>query len=377
MRAAKRSELPPARIVAIPRLSFADPSLLAIEDRVGLGADGQVREYVDQVLRQENGAQPGKACWISTTDPQELCIQAATGDTALVNLARINDLRRTNQFLRLANACLPYRGLYVCRLETLGQRWNRVRETNYRSVAFLLHLLTFVLHRVFPKLPVTKRIYFRITGGKGRVLSEAEVLGRLICCGFAIVETREIAGELYIVARKVAVTAPAVKPSYELLFRAARIGQEGRKIRVFKLRTMHPYSEYLQEYICERNKLAENGKFKDDFRVTGWGRICRRYWIDELPMLLNWLKGDLKLVGVRPLSPHYASLYPAGLHARRHRNKPGLIPPFYADLPRTFEEILASEEAYLERYERQPLRTDLRYFCRAMYNILFRHVRSA
>lgn len=69
--------------------------------------------------------------------------------------------------------------------------------------------------------------------------------------------------------------------------------------------TMHPYSEYLQRYVFEKNSLQEGGKIKDDFRVTYWGRIMRKLWIDELPMFINFFKGDLKLVGVRPLSTHY------------------------------------------------------------------------
>ncbi len=59
---------------------------------------------------------------------------------------------------------------------------------------------------------------------------------------------------------------------------------------------MHPYSEYLQEYILERNGLDKGGKFKGDFRITGWGKILRRYWLDELLMIINLFKGDLKIV---------------------------------------------------------------------------------
>ena len=40
-----------------------------------------------------------------------------------------------------------------------------------------------------------------------------------------------------------------------------------------------------------------------------WAKLFRKYWVDELPMILNLLKGDLKIVGVRPLSSHYLSLY--------------------------------------------------------------------
>ena len=65
---------------------------------------------------------------------------------------------------------------------------------------------------------------------------------------------------------------------------------------------MDAYSEYLQHYVYEKNNLAEGGKMKDDFRISTLGRFFRKYWIDELPMITNLLNGDLKIVGVRPLS---------------------------------------------------------------------------
>ena len=110
---------------------------------------------------------------------------------------------------------------------------------------------------------------------------------------------------------------------------------------------MHPYSEYLQDYIYEQNNLQDNGKFEDDFRVTGWGKWIRKLWIDELPQLLNFIEGDVSLVGVRALSSHYFNLYPKELQDLRTEFKPGLIPPYYADMPASFKEILESEKRYL------------------------------
>ena len=155
-----------------------------------------------------------------------------------------------------------------------------------------------------------------------------------------------------------------------------RIGRGGRLVKIYKLRTMHPYSEYIQEYVYTQNHLASGGKIRDDFRVTTLGRFLRRYWLDELPSLWNWLRGDVKIVGVRPLSRHYFSLYSPELQQRRIGFKPGLIPPFYADLPESLEEIQASEMRYLDAYEKAPLRTDWRYFRKAVYNIVVRGAKS-
>lgn len=93
-------------------------------------------------------------------------------------------------------------------------------------------------------------------------------------------------------------------------------------------------------------------------------------------MLYNWLKGDLKIVGVRPLSSHYLSLYDEDLRRMRQKTKPGLLPPFYMDLPATFTEICASERRYLEAYFKNPVITDLRYFFGSLFNIFIKRARS-
>ena len=140
---------------------------------------------------------------------------------------------------------------------------------------------------------------------------------------------------------------------------------------------MHPFAEYLQQYIYELSDLQEGGKFKDDFRVTTEGKFFRKFWLDELPMVLNIFKGDMKIVGVRPLSSHYFNLYSEELKEKRIKNKPGLIPPFYADMPKSLEEIMESEMRYLSAYEKHPHLTDLRYFIKAWTNILIKRARSS
>jgi lipopolysaccharide/colanic/teichoic acid biosynthesis glycosyltransferase len=139
---------------------------------------------------------------------------------------------------------------------------------------------------------------------------------------------------------------------------------------------MHPYSEYLQGYVYQLNDLKDGGKFQHDFRITSWGSMCRRIWLDELPMIINLFTGDMKLVGVRPLSKHYFSLYSPEMRERRIKYRPGLLPPFYADMPNNIEEIQASELRYLDAYDKSPILTDISYFFRSLRNILFRHARS-
>jgi lipopolysaccharide/colanic/teichoic acid biosynthesis glycosyltransferase len=108
------------------------------------------------------------------------------------------------------------------------------------------------------------------------------------------------------------------------------------------------------------------------------GKFMRKFWLDELPMIINLLKGEMKLVGVRPLSAHYFSLYNKELQEKRVKFKPGLLPPFYADMPKTLDEIQASEMKYLTLCENNSeLRTDLLYFGLIFKNIFIRKARSA
>ena len=139
---------------------------------------------------------------------------------------------------------------------------------------------------------------------------------------------------------------------------------------------MHPYSEFIQSDVYDKNHIDKTGKLKNDFRVTSWGKFLRKYFIDEIPQVYNWLRGDIELIGVRALSQHYYSLYPKDLRQLRVNFKPGLIPPYYSDLPKSFDEIISSEKKYLAKKENNPFFTDFVYFFRALNNIIFSGARS-
>ncbi len=294
----------------------------------------------------------------------------------VINLKQINATRRVNKFLEAVNYKLPMGGLYISSVETYANRRHRLMQKYAPGVNKLVYGVDAIFHRVFPKLTLTQRFYFYTTKGKSRMLSRAETFGRLYSCGFEIVEEKEINNVLHFVARKVAEPVFDTKPTYGPLIRLRRVGKDGRVFNVYKLRTMYPYAEYLQDYIYQRNQLDEGGKFKNDFRVSPMGQIFRKFWIDELPMFWNLLKGDMKLIGVRPLSKHYFSLYTPELQEKRTQTKPGLVPPFYADMPKTLEDIMDSELRYLEAYEKNPVVTDVKYFFKIFKNIFFKGARS-
>jgi len=239
------------------------------------------------------------------------------------------------------------------------------------------YFFSFLYHRVFAKLhPVTRKLYLKWSGGKAQRISKTEVLGRLIRSGFKILSANEEKGELRFLVEKIAEPDAESKPSFWPLFKMRRVGKHGSIIYLYKLRTMHSYAEFVQDYIRENNGLDETGKFSNDFRVTSWGRVFRKYWIDELPMFINLVKGDIKWIGVRPISKSYLQLYPIEFREYRNQFKPGLIPPYYADMPKSLPEIVLSEKNYFEKYEKSPAKTDLQYLFRILGNVIFRKARS-
>lgn len=301
-----------------------------------------------------------------------------TEQNAIINLERINDVKKLNNFIKENNKKLNLGGVFIGCVETYTVRKNRILNKFPKPFNHIYYFLDFILTRVFPKIWLTSRVYFYLSGGKGRVLSKTEVLGRLVYCGFGIIEVKEINNLLYFVVKKVSDPQfDAFRPKYGFLIKLPRIGKNGKIIRVYKLRTMHAYSEYIQQYVFEQNQLAEGGKLKDDFRISSYGMKLRKYWIDELPMIINLFKGEMKLVGVRPLSKHYMSLYDKELRRLRIKTKPGLLPPFYVDMPKTIEEIIASEKKYILAYLKNPVKTDFIYLMKILQNILLRGKRSA
>lgn len=293
-----------------------------------------------------------------------------------LNLHRVNDIQGINRFFRLANQKLKSGGGFVGCVETLEQRRERLFRKFPAVINVGYYASDFIFKRVFPKFKFTKKIYFFLTGGRNRALSKSEILGRLVYCGFQIEETEEIDGKLYFKVRKVSEPLVEAEPSTGLLLRIKRIGFHNQLITVYKFRTMHPYAQYIQAYVFEQNALQNGGKFADDFRITKWGRWMRRFWIDEIPMIYNILRGDLKLVGVRPLSEHYLSLYSNEHKVLRVKGKPGLIPPFYADMPNTLDEIMESESRYMKAYFQDPISTDINVCLKAVSNILLKKARS-
>lgn len=314
---------------------------------------------------------------LRSNDPYNILVNPENEIELFINLHKMNDVRRINEYFINVNNRLIEGGVFVGSFEPVRFRYKRFLSKYPFLIANFLYLIDFIWHRVAPKLPVVRKIFFAINKGKDRAISLAECLGRLYYCGFEVLDLKVLDNICYFIAKKIKNPSTDKNPSYSLVFKMRRVGKNGKTVFIFKLRTMHPYSEYLQEFVYKNNSLEEGGKFKDDFRITSWGKVLRKLWIDELPMLINLLRGDCKLVGVRPLSQHYLSLYDEDFKKRRLNYKPGLIPPYYADMPRTVPEIIKSEEKYLNEYDRAALKTDIKYFLKAFNNIVLNQKRSA
>ena len=294
----------------------------------------------------------------------------------IINLHRINDILKLDDFIDAVNAKLDPKGFFFCCVETKDQRKARLLKKMPPPINWIFYSFDFIVKRIFPKLKITNGLYFFLTRGSNAVISRAEALGRLSRAGFKIKQESFISNQLCIEANKYCDPFMQNPNRYGPIIALPRIGKNKEIFKVYKLRTMHPYSEYIQDYIYILHDLKKGGKFHNDFRITSWGAVCRKIWLDELPMLLNYLRGDMKLVGVRPLSRQYFELYKKEVQERRIKYKPGLIPPFYADMPADLEAIQASELKYLDQYDKHPFLTDFRYFWKSWWNILFRKARS-
>jgi lipopolysaccharide/colanic/teichoic acid biosynthesis glycosyltransferase len=113
-----------------------------------------------------------------------------------------------------------------------------------------------------------------------------------------------------------------------VLFAQRRVGRHGRRFRMLKFRTMVPEAEALKESLRWLGE-ARGGLFKiaDDPRVTRVGQFLRRSGLDELPQLLNVLKGEMSLVGPRPLVVEEDRRI-EGRHRRRLELMPGMTGPW-------------------------------------------------
>jgi exopolysaccharide biosynthesis polyprenyl glycosylphosphotransferase len=109
-----------------------------------------------------------------------------------------------------------------------------------------------------------------------------------------------------------------------VIFRQQRSGFHGRRFEMYKFRTMVAGAEQMRDRVAHLNEMGGPVfKITDDPRLTAVGRFLRRTSLDELPQLLNVLKGEMSLVGPRPL-PVYEARRIKGAQRRRLAMRPGM-----------------------------------------------------
>jgi len=138
-----------------------------------------------------------------------------------------------------------------------------------------------------------------------------------------------------------------------IFYRGERIGQFGKPFRIFKFRTM----------VVNADKIGGPSTADDDPRITKIGKFLRKYKLDELPQLINVLKGEMSFVGPRPEVPFYVNMFTEE-EKKILTVKPGITD--WASLWDSDEgEILAGssnpEKTYMEKIRPEKLRLQLKY----------------
>jgi lipopolysaccharide/colanic/teichoic acid biosynthesis glycosyltransferase len=162
------------------------------------------------------------------------------------------------------------------------------------------------------------------------------------------------------------------------LFRQRRVGRELRPFTMLKFRTMRndadatPHRDYVQSLI-DGAAASEHGqlyKLSVDDRVTRIGRSLRSWSLDELPQLINVLRGDMALVGPRPVIEYEVDMYPE-TYLRRFAVKPGLTGLWQVSgrNERTYEEMVRFDIEYAENTS---LLLDLRILAKTVPVVLGR-----
>ena len=287
----------------------------------------------------------------------------------------LNDIKRINKFIIDTYDKICPGGLLI-----LSYKEIEVFEQEYFSgknafVKLCLTIYYYSFKRAMPKIWPFNKLYFLLTNGKNRVISKAEVWGRLAYCGFDVLQETQVDGINYLIAKKNKTISENPSPSYSPVITLNRVSLNGKIIKIHKVRSMYPYSEFIQKKVFDQNSISSTGKFNDDFRITRLGKLYRKYWIDELPQIIDWMRGEIKIVGIRAMSQHFFSLYPQVYKDFYFQVKPGIISPIFDENTADFSEIVKIEQEYLESYLRDPVKTDIRYFFITLKHI-FSGVRS-
>lgn len=179
-------------------------------------------------------------------------------------------------------------------------------------------------------------------------------------------------GALVILSPILLATAIAIKidSSGPILFRQNRVGLNGRTFTFYKFRSMVENAEKMREQLEDLNEMSGPVfKVRDDPRLTRVGRFIRKFSIDELPQLINVLKGDLSLVGIRPPVPEEVEKY-EGWQRRRLSMRPGITCIWQVSGRNKvdFEQWMKMDLSYIDNWS---LKLDLKLLLKTIPAVLF------
>ena len=227
-------------------------------------------------------------------------LQADESSCIFITETLVNDFRDINSVFRKLHVCIGQNGYLII----------KYKPQTVASIKKIGSVFRFIFKRALPKIPVFNLLYNPIFNRKNISLSKAEVWGRLMYCGFDVQYEKVFSDIAYILCKKIKAPDFVGKPSYYPVVRLNRVGYKGKIIKIYKVRSMYAYSEFIQKKVFDMRGLDQSGKFPNDFRITEYGKFIRKIWLDELPQIINIIKYDIKLVGIRAMSEHYFTLYP-------------------------------------------------------------------
>ena len=155
-------------------------------------------------------------------------------------------------------------------------------------------------------------------------------------------------------------------PKGPVFFVQTRVGYNRRHFKILKFRTMVPDAEHLQPSLEHLNEAqGPTFKIKNDPRITPIGRILRRKSLDELPQLFNVIKGDMSLVGPRPLPLRDVERFEEAWLKRRFSVKPGMTCLWQVSerSNATFDKWIAQDLAYIDNWS---FHLDLKILCKTI-----------
>lgn len=163
----------------------------------------------------------------------------------------------------------------------------------------------------------------------------------------------------------------------DFIYSSERLGRDGKLFTIYKIKTMVDGADEGRFELVKKNGLGGTGQVKNDPRVIPSRRFLRTRRLDELPQIYNVLRGDMSVVGVRPRFDEAWEDYPLEHKERVLQYKPGWFGVSYARFTSDgVDDIVETESAYLDSWEKHPVLTDVGYFFLILYNMLIKGQRS-